>query len=342
MKAVLCEQYGGPEVLQMADDLPTPRVGPNGVLVQLRATSVNPVDWKFRQGLLDAVRPVVFPVIWGCDLSGVVAEVGPAVTLFKPGDEVYGFKDGYVAKTYRGTYAEYVVAPEKTLAKKPNNLSHLEAACIPLAALTAWQTLLGQGKLKQGQRVLIHAGAGGVGVMAIQIAKAFGTYVAATASTRNQNFLRELGADLAIDYTRERIDTIQPKFDLVLDGVGKSVWASSMRALKFGGRLVTLAVPIPEQPAGKLRFFATAGTGVVGGVARGLLGGKRLVVTRVKPRGGELEKIGALIEAGKIRPVIEKVFSLEQIADAHRLSEQGHVKGKLAISIQYSAVSTQP
>src|SRR6266571_4708400 len=275
MKAVLCEQYGGPEVLQMADDLPTPRVGPNGVLVQLRATSVNPVDWKFRQGLLDAVRPVVFPVIWGCDLSGVVAEVGPAVTLFKPGDEVYGFKDGYVAKTYRGTYAEYVVAPEKTLAKKPN-------------------------------------------------------------------FLRELGADLAIDYTRERIDTIQPKFDLVLDGVGKSVWPSSMRALKFGGRLVTLAVPIPEQPAGKLRFFATAGTGVVGGVARGLLGGKRLVVTRVKPRGGDLEKIGALIEAGKIRPVIEKVFPLEQIADAHRLSEQGHVRGKLAISIQHSAVSTQP
>ena len=136
---------------------------------------------------------------------------------------------------------------------------------MPLAALTAWQTLLGQGKLKQGQRVLIHAGAGGVGVMAIQIAKVFGAYVAATASTRNQNFLRELGADLAIDYTRERIDTIQPKFDLVLDGVGKSVWASSMRALKFGGRLVTLAVPIPEQLAGKLRFFATAGAGVVGG-----------------------------------------------------------------------------
>jgi NADPH:quinone reductase-like Zn-dependent oxidoreductase len=182
MKAVLCEQYGGPEVLQMEDDLPTPRVGPNGVLVQVHATSVNPLDWKLREGLLDAVRPVVFPVIWGCDLSGVVAEVGPSVTLFKPGDEVYGFKDGYVAKTYRGTYAEYVVAPEKTLAKKPSNLSHVEAASVPLAALTAWQALLGQGKLKPGQRVLIHAGAGGVGVMAIQIAKAFGAYVAATAT----------------------------------------------------------------------------------------------------------------------------------------------------------------
>ena len=342
MKAVLSEQYGGPEVLQIAEDLPTPRVGPNGVLVQVHAASVNPVDWKLREGLLDAVRPVVFPVIWGCDLSGVVTEVGQSVTLLKPGDEVYGFKDGYVAKTYRGTYAEYVVAPEKTLAKKPGNLSHLEAACVPLAALTAWQALLGQGKLKQGQRVLIHAGAGGVGVMAIQIAKAFGAYVAATASTRNQDFLRELGADLAVDYTREPIDTIRPKFDLVLDGVGKSVWASSMRALRFGGRLVTLAVPIPEQRAGKLKFFATALGGVLGALVRGLPGGKLLLMTQVKPRGGELEKIGALIEAGKIRPVIEKVFSLEQIADAHRLSEQGHVRGKLGISIQHSVVSTQP
>jgi NADPH:quinone reductase-like Zn-dependent oxidoreductase len=335
MKAVLCEQYGGVEILQLANDLPVPRVGPNGVLVQVHATSVNPVDWKYRQGLLAPVRPVIFPVIWGCDLSGVVTEVGPSVTLFKPGDEVYGFKDGYVAKTYRGTYAEYVVVPEKSLAKKPGNLSHVEASCVPLAALTAWQALLGQGKLKQGQRVLIHAGAGGVGVMAIQVAKTFGAYVAATASSKNQDFLRQLGADMAIDYTRERIEDVRPKFDLVLDGVGKSVWGSSMRALKFGGRLVTLAPPIPEQPAGKLKFFSTAIVGVADGVMRGLAGGKRLLIIRVKPRGGELEKITALIEAGKIRPVIEKVFSLEQIADAHRLSEQGHVRGKLAISVQH-------
>jgi len=169
--------------------------------------------------------------------------------------------------------------------------------------------------------------------MAIQIAKAFGAFVAATSSTRNQDFLRELGADLAIDYTREPIDAIRPKFDLVLDGVGKSVWGSSMRALRFGGRLVTLAVPIPERASGKLRFFATALGGVLGGVARGLPGGKRLLMTRVKPRGGELEKIVALIEAGKVRPVIEKVFSLEQIADAHRLSEQGHVRGKLVVRV---------
>jgi NADPH:quinone reductase-like Zn-dependent oxidoreductase len=333
MKAVIAEQYGGVEVLELSHDLPVPRVGPNGVLVKVHAASVNPVDWKLRKGLLDPVMPVMFPVIWGCDLSGVVKEVGPAVTLFKPGDEVYGMKDGYVAKTYRGTYAEYVVIPEKSLASKPRTLSHEEAAAVPLAALTAWQAMVNQGKLKPGRRVLIHAGAGGVGVMAIQITKAFGAYVAATASTRNQDLLRELGADLAIDYTREKISKVRPKFDLVLDGIGESVWAESFRTLKVGGRLVTLTVPIPETPTGKLRFFATATRGMVFGVARGLLGGKRLAMTRVKPRGGELEKISALIEAGKIRPIIDKIFPLEQIADAHRLSEAGHVRGKLVVKI---------
>jgi NADPH:quinone reductase-like Zn-dependent oxidoreductase len=334
MKAVIAEQYGGAEVLELSDDLPMPRVGPNGVLVEMRAASVNPVDWKLRQGLLHAVMPVVFPVIWGCDLSGVVKEVGPSVTLFKPGDEVYGMKDGYVAKTYRGTYAEYVVVPEKSLAAKPKALSHEQAAAVPLTALTAWQAMVNQGRLKPGQRVLIHAGAGGVGIMAIQIAKAFGAYVAATASARNQDLLRELGADLAIDYTREKVGKVRPKFDLVLDAVGESVWAESFRALKVGGRLVTLSPPIPEHPGGKLKFFAAAGRGVAFGVARGLLGGKRLAVTRVKPRGGELEKISALIEAGKVRPVVEKIFALEQIAEAHRLSEAGHVRGKLAIRIR--------
>jgi NADPH:quinone reductase-like Zn-dependent oxidoreductase len=339
MKAVLCEKYGGPEVLTIADDLPSPRVGPNGVLVHVHAASVNPVDWKLRKGLLDAVRPVLFPVIWGSDLSGVVAEVGPAVTLFKPGDEVYGFKEGYVGKTFRGTYAEFTVVPEKSLAAKPRNLNHEQAAAVPATALTAWQALLNQGKLKSGQRVLIHAGAGGVGVMAIQIAKALGAYVAATASARNQDLLRELGADLAIDYAREPIDSIRPKFDLVLDGVGNSVWPSSLPALRFGGRLVTLTMDIPHEPSGKLRFFSTVIAGLAAGNIRALLIGKRLAVVRVKPRGGDLEKISALIEAGKIRPVVEKVFPLEEIADAHRLSETGHVRGKLVVSIQRSALS---
>jgi len=333
VKAVICEQYGGPEVLQIADELPVPRVGPNGVLVRVHASTVNPVDWKLRRGLLAAVRPVVFPVIWGCDLSGVVTEVGPAVTLFKPGDEVYGFKDGYVAKTFRGTYAEFAVVPEKALAKKPPRLSHEDAASLPVAALTAWQALLNQGQLKPGQRALIHAGAGGVGVRAIQMAKAVGAFVAATAGPKNQQLLRELGADQPIDYTRERIEEIHPRFDLVLDGVGQSVWPASFRALRFGGRLVTLTTPMPEEPAGKLKFFSSAIAGLAGGALLGAVGGKRFRIIHAKPRGGDLEKINALIEAGKIRTVIEKVFPLEQIAEAHQLSEQGHVRGKLVVKI---------
>lgn len=332
MKAVLAERYGGPEVLELAD-VPIPQVGPNGVLVRVHASSVNPVDWKLRQGMLSALWKLRFPVIWGCDLSGVVEQVGNAVTLFKPGDQVYGFKHGKVAKTYRGTYAEYAVVPENALARKPERLSHEEAAAIPLAALTAWQALLGQGKLRPGQRVLVHAAAGGVGVFAVQIAKAVGAKVAATASARNLDFLRRLGADIVIDYTRERFEDRLSDYDLVLDGVGQSVWAGSLRVLRRGGRLVTLLVPIPEQPAGKLRFFSTAIAGVLSGSVSALVKGKRLLLTQGKPRGGDLEKINALIDAGKLRTEIEKVFTLDQIADAHRLSEQGHVRGKLVIRI---------
>lgn len=332
MKAALADRYGGPEVLQV-EDVPVPKVGPNGVLVQVHASSVNPIDWKLRKGLLSALWKLRFPVIWGCDCSGVVAEVGSAVTLFKPGDEVYGFKHGKVAQTYRGTYCEYAVLPENTLAKKPANLTHEQAAAVPLAAVTAWQALLKQGRMKSGSRVLVHAGAGGVGVFAIQIAKAFGALVAATAGTRNQDLLRELGADLPIDYTREKFESKLSGYDIVLDGVGKEVWGRSFKVLRLGGRLVTLTVPIPEKPSGRVSFFGSAIAGVGAGTVRGLLTAKRLLVTSVKPRGGDLEKITSLIEAGKIRPVVGQVFPLEQIAEAHRLSETGHARGKIVIGI---------
>ena len=332
MRAVLADNYGSPEVLQI-EDVPAPRVGPNGVLVEVHAGSVNPVDWKLRKGLLEPIWKLRFPVIWGCDCSGVVAEVGSAVTLFKPGDEVYGFKHGKVAQTYRGTYCEYAVLPETTLAHKPRNLTHEQAAAVPLAAVTAWQALSNLGKLKPASRVLIHAAAGGVGTFAIQIAKAFGAMVAATAGTRNQDLLRQLGADLAIDYTRERIEDKLSGYDIVLDGVGQSVWSSSFKVLRFGGRLVTLTAPIPDEPSNRVRFFASAISGMAAGKLRGWMTGKRLLVTSVKPRGGDLEKITALIEAGKIRPIVENIFPLEQIADAHRMSEGGHVRGKIVIKV---------
>ena len=333
MKAVIAEQYGGPEVLELTE-VEEPHLGPNGVLVRISASSVNPVDWKLRQGLLSPLWNLRFPVIWGCDFSGIVERVGGSAALFGFGDEVYGFKHGHVAKTYRGTYAEYVVVPENVVARKPAKLSHEEAAAIPLAALTAWQALVEQGRLAAGQRVLIHAAAGGVGVFAVQIAKALGAYVAATAGPKNQDFLRQLGADLPIDYTREKIEDKLSGYDLVLDGVGNSVWAASLRILRRGGRLVALTPPIPHVKPGKLRFFATAGAGIAAGKLRALFSGKRLMIASVQPRGGDLEKINELIEAGKLHPVIEKVFPLDQVAEAHRESERGHVRGKLVIKIR--------
>jgi NADPH:quinone reductase-like Zn-dependent oxidoreductase len=333
MKAVIAERYGGPEVLELVDGLPLPRVGPNGVLVRVHAASINPVDWKLRAGWLSGLWKLRFPVIWGCDVSGVIEEVGRSVTLFKPGDQVYGFKHGKVGETYRGTYAEYAVLPENTLASKPVRLSHEEAAAVPLAAVTAWQALVGQGRIKPGSRVLIQAAAGGVGSFAVQIAKSFGAYVAATASARNQEFLRQLGADHVIDYTRDRMEEKLHGYDVVLDGVGPSVWSSSLDILRPRGRLITLTLPTPHGPSGRITFFSTAIAGAISAYARALSRGKLFFMARVKPRGGDLEKISALIEAGKLLPVIEKVYPLAQIADAHRQSETGHVRGKLVVEI---------
>ena len=333
MRAIIAERYGGPEVLELAQDVPVPRVGPNGVLVRVHASSVNPVDWKLRAGWLSGLWKLRFPVIWGCDVSGVVEDVGTSVTLFKPGDQVYGFKHGKVGHTYRGTYAEYAVLPENTLAHKPAVLTHEQAAGIPLAATTAWQALVRQGAIKPHSRVLIHAAAGGVGVFAVQIAKSFGAYVAATAGTRNVGFLRELGADEVIDYTREKFEQKLSRFDLVLDGVGETVWSRSLKVLRTSGKLITLTIPIPEGPASSLKFFSTAIAGVLSGTGRALAHGSRFSMTHVKPRGGDLEKLNVLIEAGKLRTVIEKVYPLEEVAEAHRQSERGHVRGKLVLRV---------
>ena len=332
MKAVIAEAYGPPEVLEI-EDVPVPKVGPNGVLVQVHASSLNPLDWKLREGMLRHIRKFIFPVIWGSDFSGVVTEKGSGVTFFKPGDEVYGFKDGKVGKTYRGTHAEYAVVPEKAAARKPPSLSHEEAAAIPLAAVTAWQMLVTTGRLKPGQRVLIQGGAGGVGIFTIQIAKALGAYVAATASSRNQEFLRQLGADLAINYETERVEDKLSNCDLVLDGVGKSVWRSSLSVLKRGGKLITLVAPTPSLKAGKLRFLASTGTQIAVWMLRAMLAGKRLIMFMVESRGGDLDEITKLVDAGKLHPVIERSLPLEQIAEAHRLSESGHVRGKIVIKI---------
>jgi NADPH:quinone reductase-like Zn-dependent oxidoreductase len=333
MKAVIANRYGGPDVLELSDEIPVPQIGPNGVLVRVCATSVNPVDWKLRAGWLSGLWKLRFPVIWGCDVSGVVEKVGESVTLFKAGDEVHGFKHGKVGETYRGTYAEYAVLPENTVTHKPGRLSHEQAASVPLAATTAWQALVGYGRIKPGSKVLIHAAAGGVGVFAVQLAKSFGAFVTATASERNREFLSQLGADQVIDYTREKIADKLAGYDVVLDGVGDTVWSSSLRVLRTGGKLITLTLPTPHGPAGRLEFFSTAIAGAASGIGRALLRGKAFLMVQVKPRGGDLEKINVLIEAGKLNPIIQDVYPLEQIGEAHRVSEAGHVRGKLVVKV---------
>jgi NADPH:quinone reductase-like Zn-dependent oxidoreductase len=192
---------------------------------------------------------------------------------------------------------------------------------------------VGLGRVKPGTKVLIHAAAGGVGIFALQIAKSFGAHVAGTASARNHELLRSLGADEVIDYTQERIENKLSGYDVVLDSVGDEVWGSSLKVLRPGGRLITLTLPTPHGPSGRLEFFSTAVAGVVSGVGRALLRGKAFLMTQVKPRGGDLEKVNVLIEAGKLRPVIDKIYPLEQMAEAHRESEKGHVRGKLVITV---------
>ena len=312
MRAVIAEKYGGPEILQIAD-VPVPRVGPTGVLVRVYAASVNPVDWKLREGWLSPLWKLRFPVIWGCDVSGVVEQIGAAVTMFKPGDEVYGFKHGKVGKTYPWDLRRVRRPAGKHAGAKPATLTHQQAAAVPLAAVTAWQALVGQGRIKPGSKVLIQAGAGGVGAFAVQIAKAFGAYVAATAGTRNQDLLRELGADLAIDYTHERIEEKLSGYDVVLDCVGESLWPTSLSGAEVRRPAGYSRCPYSSRHLGKIQIL-------LDGDGRHFLGHGACHTARQafphhpdQAAGRRFEKLNALIEAGKLRPVVEKIFSLEHM-----------------------------
>ena len=212
MKAIRIHNYGGPEVLQY-EDAPRPKPQAGEVLIRVHAAGVNPIDWKVREGHMKDFWPHKFPLILGWDLSGVVEELGRGVSRFKIGDEVYSLPD----PTRNGAYADYIVVRESELALKPNSLHHIRAAAVPLAALTAWQSLFDTAQLQPGQRVLIHAGSGGVGHFAVQLAKWKGAHVFATASTKNQDLLRELGVDEPIDYTQQRFEDVARNIDIVLD-----------------------------------------------------------------------------------------------------------------------------
>ncbi|MBS1501910.1 MAG: NADP-dependent oxidoreductase [Bacteroidetes bacterium] len=308
MKAVRIHQFGGPDVLEL-EEAPMPEPAADEVLVKVYATSVNPVDWKIREGARKEKFPVGLPLIPGWDVSGVVEKVGENVKRFKWGDEVYGRPD----PSKNGAYAEYIVVKASQLGLKPKSIDHINAAAVPLAGLTAWQGLFDRGHLQKGQKVLIHAASGGVGSFAVQFAKWKGAYVIGTTSAANISFVKQLGADEVIDYKSENFEDRLSDIDLVFDTIGGETQKRSIQVLKNGGRLITTLKPEFQAEAKEKHIYLEGYT------------------AQSYPE--QLEQIGGLIDEGRIQPVISMVMSLEEARKAQRISEEGHVRGKIVIKV---------
>lgn len=306
MQAIRIHAYGGPEVL-IHETAPRPVPERGEVLVRIHAAGINPVDWKIRAGYLKEFMPISFPAILGMDLSGVVEAVGPGVTRFKAGDEVYAMAN----MKKGGSYAEYIAIEEGILALKPRSLDHVHAAAIPLAGLTAYHGLLEVGDVKPGQKVLIHGAAGGVGAFAVQIAKWKGAHVMGTASARNQGFLRELGVEKAIDYGTQAFEKIASDMDLVIDTIGGETQERSWSVLKKGGILAS-TVGQPQAPA-------NAPQNVVGKAIQN------------RPNAEGLKVLADLADTGKLLAFIESEFPLKETRKAHEKSQAGHTRGKLVL-----------
>jgi NADPH:quinone reductase-like Zn-dependent oxidoreductase len=333
MKALVIDRYGGNEVVRTGA-MPDPELRDEDVLVQIHAASVNPLDLKIRDGKLKPILAYRLPLILGNDLAGVVLRVGPGVRRFKPGDEVYARPD----KDRIGAFAELIAIKEDAVAIKPKRLSMEEAASIPLVGLTAWQALVERANLKAGQKVLIHAGSGGVGTMAVQLAKHLGAIVATTTSTANVDWVKGLGADIVIDYRKDDFETTRRDYDVVLDTLGGEALEKSLRILKPGGKLVSIAGP-PDPD-----FAREMGANWVLRLAMRLLSrrirrsAKRLRVNYsflfVRSSGDQLREIGSLIEAGLIRPVVDQVFPFESTKEAMAYVEKGRAKGKVVVKVR--------
>jgi len=308
MKAIRIHKYGGPEVLHY-EDAPRPQPQAGEVLVRVHAAGVNPIDWKVREGHMKDFWSHKFPLILGWDLSGVVEKLGTGVSRFKIGDEVYSVPDS----TRNGAYADYIVVRESELALKPNSLHHIRATALPLAAVTAWQALFDTAQLQPGQRVLIHAGSGGVGHVAVQLAKWKGAYVFATASTKNQELLRELGVDEPIDYTKQKFEDVARDVDLVLDLIGGETQERSWSVLKKGGVLLSLVQPPSVEKAKAL--------------------GVRAAFVAGHSSGAQLAEIAKLIDSGELKPIIDRILPLSEARRAHELSQSGHIHGKIVLRV---------
>ncbi|SOE96024.1 alcohol dehydrogenase [Burkholderia sp. D7] len=333
MKAFVVDRYGRKNGIRAAD-MPPPEPGEDDVLIQIHAASVNPLDSKIRDGEFKLILPHRLPLILGNDLAGVVVRVGSRVRQFKPGDEVYARPH----KDRIGTFAEFIAVKEDAVALKPTTLTMDEAASIPLVGLTAWQTLIEKGQLRKGQKVLIHAGSGGVGTFAIQLAKHVGAAVATTTSARNIELVKSLGADIVIDYKKDEFSVILKDYDVVLDTQGGKALEKSLRVLKPGGRLIGIAgPPDPDfaKETGASWFLKTAMRFLSYRIRKAA---KRHHVSYsfvfMRPDGGQLSQIAKLIDAGTIRPVIDRVFPFESTQEALAYVETGRVKGKVVIKIQ--------
>jgi len=309
MKAVRIHEYGGSDVLRY-EDAPRPEAGPGEVLIRVHAAGVNPVDVGVRLGFLQERLRYALPMIPGWDVSGVVEAVGPGVSRLKVGDEVYSRPD----IVRNGSYAEYIVVKESEVALKPKSIDHLHAAAIPLAALTAWQALFDAGKLSAGQTVLIHGAAGGVGNYAVQFAKLKGARVIGTASARNHEFLRLLGADQVIDYNTTKFETVAHDVDVVLDTITGETADRSYGVIKKGGIYVSILMPPSAEKA----------------AAHGV----RVVHVFVQPNVGQLDEIAKLVDSGKLRVTIEKVFPLAEARAAQELSATKHTRGKIVLHVR--------
>jgi NADPH:quinone reductase-like Zn-dependent oxidoreductase len=329
VKAAVIRGYGGPEVLHV-EDMPAPEMGPRDVLIDVKAASLNPVDFKLRERKVWPVLRPRFPLILGCDVAGVVKSAGAEVERLRVGDEVFA----RLEKGRMGGLAEQVAAAESVVAKKPARASFEEAASLPLAGLTALQALRDVAKLEAGQRVLIHAGAGGVGSLAIQIAKVLGLVVVTTTSTKNIDFVKDLGADEVIDYTTEDVAARARDLDGVFDTLGDESEVKSLAMVKPGGIVVGVS-GTPDAGFAQLPWFARPVVWLRTRTRRAAIArtGARFAYLFMHPDGAELAEIAAWVDAGKIRPVIHRAYHLAEVKDAFAELERGRARGKIVLTI---------
>ncbi len=312
MKAAQIKKYGGSEVVEINDNAPKPGVPEGHLLVEVHAAGVNPVDWKIREGYMKQMILLKFPATLGGDFSGVVVGVGARVSGFKKGDEVYG-----QAGTLRGgsgSFAEFVVSDTKVTARKPKNLEHIEAAALPLTGVSAWQALVDHIGLSKGKKILIHGGAGGIGTVAIQLARYLRAYVATTVSERDLQYARELGADEAVDYKNQSFEDLLQNYDAVFDTVGGETYEKSFKVLKKGGIIVSML----EQPNPELMKQY----------------GVNATVQFTQVNSERLSRVAELAEKGVIRVHVDKVFPLEEAREALDFLQTGHPKGKVVLKIK--------